>query len=142
MLLVALFLTTLLCFATIILVKIIFEYINNKIQEKEQERQEKEKAQKEKLKAQKEKEHRDSIQKRDDEIIDLVMGYYINNIIFNFHSFERLLINEYIEYNIYSDNSVESHFYIYLHETKVNMCVYKIKEYDKVQITSIVTCRR
>ena len=135
MLLVALFLATLLCFATIILVKIIFEYINNKIQEKEQERREK-------LKAQKEKEHRDSIRDRDNEIMDLIVGYYINNIIFNFHSFERLLINEHIEYNIYSDNSVESHFYIYLHETKVNICVYKMKGYDKVQITSMVTYRR
>lgn len=127
MLLVALFLATLLCFATIILVKIIFEYINNKIQEKEQERREK-------LKAQKEKEHRNSIQKRDDEIIDLVMGYYKNKITFNFHSFERLLINEHIEYNIHSDNSVESRFYIYLHEVKIDILIYKIKEYDKVQI--------
>lgn len=123
MLLVAFFLAGLLCFGTIILIKIMFEYINNRIQEQQRE-----------LKAQKEKENRDSIQKRDDEIIDLVMGYYKNKIIFNFHSFERLLINEHVEYNIHSDNSVESRFYIYLHKVKIDMRIYKIKEYDKVQI--------
>ena len=59
MLLVAFFLAGLLCFGTIILIKIMFEYINNRIQEQQRE-----------LKAQKEKENRDSIQKRDDEIKD------------------------------------------------------------------------
>ena len=128
MLLVALFLTVLLTFATIIIIKMIFEHINNKIQKERQERERE-------LKAQKEKEYRDSIKKRDDEIIDLVMGYYKNKITFNFYSFERLLMNEHVEYNIHADSTTTSRFYIYLHELKIDMCIYKIKGYDMVQIT-------
>ena len=128
MLLVALFLTVLLTFATIILIKMMFEYINNKIQKERQERERE-------LKAQKEKEYRDSIKKRDDEIIDLVMGYYKNKITFNFYSFERLLMNEHVEYNIHADSTTTSRFYIYLHELKIDMRIYKIKGYDMVQIT-------
>ena len=64
MLLIAYFLAGLLCFGTIILIKIMLEYIDNRKQEKEKERQRE-------LKAQKEKEYRDSIQRRDDEIVDL-----------------------------------------------------------------------
>ena len=130
MLLIAYFLAGLLCFGTIILIKIMLEYIDNRKQEKEKERQRE-------LKAQKEKEHRDPIQRRDDEIVDLIKGYYKYDIVFNFYSLKRLLINENIEYSIYLDNEIVLQLYIYFSEIKIDMYIYKVESYDKVRIVNI-----